>query len=252
MSHRSSIPKFVWLVLFAVSASLAQSGSRNSATVTLHELAHRVPKRAEKEFSTAMKASSRDDQEHAILHLRNAVSIDPEFYSAVNNLGALYLIMDQLDLASEQFEKAIAVDPRMPWAYANLALTYLRRGDYRQGERAARQSVAMDSSCIRGMLLLGMALVVQNKFTAEAERILQRAAFDFPQAKFWLGIVSAAKGDIHAAESQLTAYIGSGDKNTARIDAAADLMRRIAVAAHNNQDGRPITVRFGTTDRDTF
>ena len=153
----------------------------SSFTISLRELAHHIPKRAQKEYAIAMKAFEKQQEVEATRHLKEAVAIDPEFLSAINNLGVMYARTNQLDESIEHFNRAIAINPGIAYLYGNLAIVYLVRRGYEDAERAARQSLNVDPSNIRAMLFLGISLVKQNKFTKEAEHNLRVAASELPR-----------------------------------------------------------------------
>jgi hypothetical protein len=56
-----------------------------------------------------------------------------------------------------------------------------------------------------------MSLVLQGKFTTEAERVLTRAAEDFKLAKFWHAIWLVGTGEVANAKVQLRTYISDGE-----------------------------------------
>jgi tetratricopeptide (TPR) repeat protein len=201
--------------------------------VTLHELKHRTPRRAEREFKRALAAEGKGDRERAIVYFQKAIAIDPEFSAAFNDLGTTYLQTDQLDLAIEQFNKAIAADPYGATPYSNLPLAYLRTEQYNDAERAARRALELDRTGTHGHLTLGMSLVLQAKFTAEMERSLEKAALDYPSANFWLGIGLLTKGDIDNAKVRLTVYLARGEKLGREM--ARSLMQQLEPMAQNSQ-----------------
>ena len=205
----------------------------DSAIVTLHELAHHVPRRAEREFQRALAAREKGDREMAILSFRKAIAIDPDFCAALNDLGVSYLETDRIDLAIEQFDKAVAIDPHAPKPYANLAIAYLRKGEYADAERAARRVIDLDRAGTHGHLALGVSLVLQNKYTDQMERSLRKAVADFPGAGFWLALGLLGKGQIHDAKGKLEEYLardGQGDTELAR-----SLLRRVQSLAQNKE-----------------
>ena len=183
-----------------------------SPIVTMHELAHQIPRRAEREFKRALAAEDKVDREAAITYFQKAIAIDPQFCAALNDLGTTYLRKDQLDLAIEQFNKAIAVDPHAARPYSNLAIAYIRKDQYSDAERAARRVLDLDRAGTRGHFVLGISLVLQEKFTAEMQRSLQKAALDFPYANLWLAIGLAGKGEIETAKDQLRVYLARGEQ----------------------------------------
>src|SRR3982751_1325601 len=140
-------------------------------TVTLLELAHHVPRRAANEYGRALKAKHKGQNEDAIAHFRSAISLDPEFSAAINDLGTTYLKLNKINLAVEQFSKAITVDPHSPLPCSNLAIAYLRENQYRDAERTARRAVDLDPADTHGLLVLGVSLVLGGRFNGEAERL---------------------------------------------------------------------------------
>jgi tetratricopeptide (TPR) repeat protein len=178
-----------------------------SSIVTLHELGHRVPGRATKEYERALKAKKRGDNEKAIAYFKNAIAVDPEFCAAINDLGATYLRLDMPGLAAEQFQQAIAVDSHAGAPYSNLAVAYLMQNAYADAERAARRAIDLNRGSTHGLLVLGVSLVLDGKFTAEAERSLTRAAADFATAKLWHAIWLAGTGEIANARDKLRTYV---------------------------------------------
>jgi tetratricopeptide (TPR) repeat protein len=160
-----------------------------SGIVTLHELSHQVAAKARKEYEKASNAMAKGDLPGAIDCFKKAIVIDPEFSDAINALGTMYLHQGYIGPAIEEFTRAIAVDPHAPAAYYNLAIAYLRQGRYIDGERAARRVVDLDRVGIHGPLVLGISLVLQKKFTAEAEENLRRVVSDFAPATLWLAMI---------------------------------------------------------------
>jgi tetratricopeptide (TPR) repeat protein len=188
-----------------------------SPVVSLRDLAHRVPRKAMSEFEKARKAQQKGELVDSIAHLIKAVSIDPEFYDAVNNLGSSYLNTKRVQLAIEQFNKAIKIGPHKPVAYTNLCLGLLMQGKFQDAERAARQAVNFEHGGTQGPFMLGYALVLQEKFTTEAEQSLRKAATDFPDAVLMLVPVLAAKGDMASARDHLLRYLATGDRSGMEI-----------------------------------
>ena len=196
-----------------------------SLIVTLHELQHHVPGQATKEYERAIKAKDKGDDEAAVGYFKKAIAVDPEFCDAFNGLGATYLRLNRVDLATEQFNNAIAIDPHGAMGYSNLALAYLTQKQYVDAERAARRAIDLDRGATHGLLMLGVSLLLEGKFTAEAERSLRCAVSDFPQANVWHAVLLAAQGDLAHAKEQLSAYIGHADQ--AGANTAAKILHRL-------------------------
>ena len=178
-----------------------------SKTVTLHELSHRVPGRAVKEYERALKVANEGEKENAIAYFQKAIAADPKFVAAINNLGVTYLGLNRVDLAIEQFIKAITVDPHAARPHVNLAIAYLRQGLFADAEQAARRAVDLDRVGGYGRLVLGVSSIMKGTFTAESERSLTQAAREYSIAKVWLAVGLIAKGEIANARDQLRTYV---------------------------------------------
>lgn len=196
-----------------------------SRVVTLHELAHRVPDRAANEYRRALKAKYKGDTEAAIPHFQKAISIDPEFLAALNDLGTIYLQSGNLNLAIDHFRRAIAVDPHAAMPCSNLAIAYLRQRQYGDAERVARRAVDLDRSGPEGPLVLGASLVLEGRFTAEAERMLTKASAELTLGKFWLAVGLIQRGALSTAKDQLKAYLSEAHESSEGI--ASRLLKRL-------------------------
>ena len=164
------------------------------------------------------------------MHFQKAIAIDPEYCAALNELGTVYLRVSRVDLAIQQFKEAVAAGPHRAGPYSNLAIAYPRQSLYDDAERSARRAIDLDRGNAHSHLVLGIALVLQKKFTVEAEKSLRRAAPDFPLAEFWLGVGQIARGDIPSAKDQLKAYLARGPR--AGADLAKSLMEQMAAVAN--------------------
>ena len=65
-----------------------------------------------------------------------------------------------MDLAIEQFTKAITVDPHAARPHVNLAIAYLRQGLFADAEQAARRAVDLDRVGRYGRLVLGVSSIM--------------------------------------------------------------------------------------------
>lgn len=205
---------------------------RRSSTVTLHELAHHVPRRAEKDYARAMNAKRKGDVDSAIVYFTKAIDADPEFCAAINDLGVTYLRLDRITPAIELFSKAITVDPHAPAAYINLAAAYVAQSRYADAEHTARRAKDLDRGGTRAPLILGASLVLEKKFTAEAERSLTKAASDFAVARLWLAIGLLGHGDITSAKQNLEMYLSRAGGQKAVVDYARTLLHKLESVGH--------------------
>jgi Flp pilus assembly protein TadD len=178
-----------------------------SPVVTLHDLSHHVPAAAAKAYDRAVKETEKGKDNDAIPYFNKAIATDPEYCSALNDLGAAYFRLGKWDPAVEQFTKAIAVDPHAAMPRMNLATAYIRQGLFADAERTARYAITLDRVGSYGRVLLGAALVLQGRFTEEAERSLSNASGEYVVAKLFLAVGQIGRGDVARAADLLRTYI---------------------------------------------
>ncbi len=144
--------------------------------VTLSQLQHHVPARAERELAREVHTFEAGDIQGSIAHLRKALEIDPDYMEAHNNLGARYMALNRFEDAAAEFRRAIKLDPAADKAFANLAGALLLLGRDTEAEAAARRAVALDATGFQGHYALGRILAAEGRNGDEAARELERAA----------------------------------------------------------------------------
>lgn len=87
-----------------------------------------VDKDALAAYDAGMKALADGQTETAITQLKRAVKISPRYLRALNDLGVLYLQLNQLPEAAELFAQAVKVDETFYLARLNLGVVKHRQG----------------------------------------------------------------------------------------------------------------------------
>ena len=90
-------------------------------TVSAAELAHKVPRAAQKEFRKAQEELARGRLREAIPHLEKTVRLDPGYARAYNYLGACLGTLGEFGKAEEALRRAVDLDPGSAEARTNLA-----------------------------------------------------------------------------------------------------------------------------------
>jgi Flp pilus assembly protein TadD len=186
------------------------SNYRGRQTVSVRELRHRVPEKALKLYQKGRVLLEKRKTEDAIPLLQKSVNADPGFTAAQNDLAVAYLQQSQPDLAIEHLQTVLDCDPSFPEVDSNLAIAYIQAGQITSAESAARQALKVNSRGNKARLILGVVLLLQNKFTHEVVDLLTRAESEFPEAGLMLARVSAAHGDIAGAKSKIMKYLSTG------------------------------------------
>lgn len=81
----------------------------------------KAPDKAKKELNKGNEAFIAGDMKKAEEHYKKATSAYPQFATAYNNLGAVYMRLENRASAREAFTKAAEADPNLASANANLA-----------------------------------------------------------------------------------------------------------------------------------
>ncbi|HYI92057.1 MAG TPA: tetratricopeptide repeat protein [Bryobacteraceae bacterium] len=182
-----------------------------SGVVSLNQLLHKPPKNAVKAFKKSVALAQKGDEAGAVLMLEKAIELDPEYMQAINNLGVRHLVAGRVDQAIEKFERAIVIDRSAPASYSNLAHALIMKFDFAAAENASRRALALNQGEAKPSYLLGLSLVMQDKFTPEAIACLRRSDHISPRARLTLGYALAKTGSIDAAKETLQLCLQSPD-----------------------------------------
>jgi hypothetical protein len=79
-----------------------------------------------------------------LIFWRNAAETSPHSPLAQRNLGAMYFLEKEYDLAETYFKKSLALNKDEQMAHNNLGLIYMNQGKFAQAEREYRQELAVN------------------------------------------------------------------------------------------------------------
>jgi tetratricopeptide (TPR) repeat protein len=194
-----------------------RSEKPGTGTVSFNELLHPIPPKALRAFTDAQQEVEAGRDPEAIRKLERALRIYPAYAQARNNLGAVYIRQRRFPEALEQFQKALECGDATAPLYGNLAYTFCALGRWKDAEGAARHSVALDDSYIKGHYLLGNILArsvtsrsLQN--APEAARQLRLGAAEVRAAYFDIANIYLYENDRLSAAEEVRLYLKSGDE----------------------------------------
>jgi tetratricopeptide (TPR) repeat protein len=85
-------------------------------------------------------------------------------------LGAVYAKTGQPVLALELFQDALAAEPNWALLQSNAAVVLLMLNRSAEAENAARRAVRLDAASVEANYILGIAMLMQGRTTAEAAK----------------------------------------------------------------------------------
>ncbi len=170
----------------------------------------KIPKPALDKYNKAIELAKNGDRAGAILQLQGAIAEYPEFMIAYNEMGVLYMKLNDLQKSDDALQAALKIDAKafMPLMNRGILLVMLKR--YADAEPLLREVVKMKSEEAVGHYFLGQAVANLGNFD-EAEKELSTAiklgGDEMKEAHRLLAIIYSARGDKKHAIAELETYL---------------------------------------------
>jgi len=189
-----------------------------------------IPKPAVDLFLQALDSAASGNSEKAVMELRQAVSLHPNFGLALNELGVQYLKRGQVESAAKSLEAAVGLMPEALPPNLNYGIALLNQRRFADAEIYLRKAVKLNDSAATAHLYLGIVLINLKSYQ-EAETTLQRAVTlgdaRTAQAHYYLGGIYWRAGDHQRAANELEKYLALEPKaaNAEKIRATIKELR---------------------------
>jgi len=177
--------------------------------VSLQQLRHKVPGPARKAFDKGEQAISKGDLPQARGLFEEAVSIDPEFADAYNELGGVDVGLKHLPQAAEEFQKAIDLVPQHPMALPNLSIVLAKMQRLHEAGQVARRALQIAPADGRLHYILGASLLAENGPMEEIIAEFERASATVRAAHVVVADLLAKQGRSQEAIRHLETYLSS-------------------------------------------
>jgi protein O-GlcNAc transferase len=141
-----------------------------------------VPARARKEFDKANALLRKQDWSRAAKDLAKAVSIDPAFSGAYNNLAVAYANLGDIACERDSLQKAIELNDHFALAYVNLGRMDIATENYRAAQASLEKASSLDSTDATALTLLAYAQLMQDHFQQTIVASRKAHALDAPHA----------------------------------------------------------------------
>ncbi len=141
---------------------------RTAAPVSIARLGHKVPRAAQKAYRRASTFVEEGNTARATEEYQRAIALDPDYVEAHCDLGVVYYLSHRYERAEAQFRRAASLAPDLPIAHSNLAWALLTQGKTDEAAEAARQALALSNDNVHAHRLLGhiLAAVPETRLSA--------------------------------------------------------------------------------------
>lgn len=177
----------------------------------------KVSKEAADLYLKAIDSIAKNETEKAIAHLQQALALHPGFPLALNELGAQYLKLGQLEKAVETLRSAVAMAAEDHQPRLNYGIALLNQRRFSEAETQFRESIRLSPSSVTSHMYLGITLVNLKNYT-EAELALQKAVSfggtKVGRAHYYLGGLYWRAGKFKEAADELERYLSLEPKAT--------------------------------------
>ena len=169
-----------------------------------------VPKPALDHYEKASKLAQDKDYQGALKELKLAVSEYPAFVSAHNQIGVLYLRLNDADHAEEAFKAALKINPEAYEPLLNRGISFFRLGKFKDAETMFRKSLKVKPESAVSQYYLGRTL---NKLgrNEEAETALltclKMSPNDYKEAHRFLAAIYLDRGALPRVIEELDTYL---------------------------------------------
>lgn len=163
----------------------------------------------------AVEALLRGRVDEAYAWAREAVRQSPDFASAVNTLGIVYVRHGDLGPAELAFRRVLQLDPVHTRAMSNLAEVYLRQDRQAEAGELLRTLASIDPEPPYHYFSQGMAALKRNDLSTAREmfaREVARASYS-PEFHYWLGVTYSRLGNPEQASKHLNLALKNGATN---------------------------------------
>jgi predicted Zn-dependent protease len=202
---RNTVPEthFVSIRLRAVEEKKPKPGVVSAANAG-------VPKAALDHYESASKLAQGKDYQAAIKELKLAVSEYPPFVNAHNQIGVLYLRLNEFDNAESAFKAALKINPEAYEPLLNRGIALYRLGKFKDAETSFRKTLKVKPDSTVSHYYLGRTL---NKLgrNEEAETALLTCLKpnpnDFKEAHRLLAAIYLDRGALPRVIEELDTYL---------------------------------------------
>jgi Flp pilus assembly protein TadD len=145
-----------------------------AGTVSAGAAESKINPQASAAYETANKLVQAKEYEKAIEPLKRAISLEPNYFNAHNDLGVIYMKLNRLDEAAAAFRHAIRINDKEYLPRLNLGIVLNKQKKYKEAAEVLSGIKRNDPTMSAARTLLIEALIGSQNW-AEAEKELKNA-----------------------------------------------------------------------------
>ena len=171
--------------------ALVQQGRVRSGLEKLLEAVKLDPTNSAIHQALALAYRDLEEFQLSLDHFKKALALRPELPQAWNNMGTVYLLLGQWDLAINCFQMAVGdILYRTPhFAYNNLGLAYINKEQYQKAIASFHKALRSAPSYSPALTNMGIALEGMNRWEEAIDAYKKAISVDpeYPDSHFYLG-----------------------------------------------------------------
>ncbi|MGB7202453.1 MAG: tetratricopeptide repeat protein [Pyrinomonadaceae bacterium] len=195
---------------YMVNIRLALKGNSDLKPGVINSAFANVPKRALDFYNKAVDLAKAGDSKGAIEQFGLATSEYPKFMLAFNELGVIYLRLNDLEKADESFQTALKIEPEAFAPLLNRCILFVQMKRYAEAEPMLRSVLNIKEDSVVGHYFLGQALANLGRFDAAEKELvysITNGGDEMVEAHRVLAIIYSAKGEKIRAAGELETYL---------------------------------------------
>jgi tetratricopeptide (TPR) repeat protein len=111
---------------------LEPKASYAPGVVTVNSTDQNVAPKAKEIYESALELIKSQQYDQAVEPLKNAISLQPNYFHAYNDLGVLYMKLNKLDLAVDALRRAIKINDKIYLPQLNLGIVLNRQSKFKE------------------------------------------------------------------------------------------------------------------------
>lgn len=205
---RSAVPETYTMTIRLRALEHVKSKAKKPSVISASNAG--VPRRAMDLYEKASQLAGTKDYKGAIAQLKLAVAEYPAFVNALNQIGVLYLRLNELDRADEALQAALKIKHDAYEPLINRSIALFRLARFKEAETVLRETLKANAESSVAYYYLGRTLNKMGR-NDEAEtaylRCIKMSPDEFKEAHRLLALIYLERGATQRVIEELETYL---------------------------------------------